>query len=721
MQPTTLDPDAVNLSKAIRQTESGGNFQAKGKSGEYGAYQYTAPTWKGDAAAVGINVPLNQATPEQQNQVAYTKIKALKDQGYNVGQIASIWNSGKPDAYLDPNYKGTNSSGANYDTPAYAKSVATAYQSIKQGGNPGIDPSNPSSVGNIQNQNPITGDQSQPSVGGFAQNVVKSGANLLGNVGNALLHPVQTIQNVGSAAVGGLQELGGQENDNTQTFDRLTGFFKDRYGGIDNLKHTLYTDPVGVAADISALLSGGAGLAGAVGKAGELAGATEIGTSVADAARATQGALSKASDITNPLTPVVSAGGALLNKAGNVAQYGLSQISGLNRSTIASIIENPKSFSSNEIANASRVGIAQDIESSLNNKIDSLQESGAGYNDIRQGSPIQVSSSFLENQLRDNAGVDVIDGQIIAKGSSAVRASRDVNALQQLFNTWKPEFQKGSLSPEEFLNFRQDLASAAKFDREFSASKPVEAVAAKIRSNLNTEYRSQIKGLEDKDSDFSSQKEELDRLRKGLIDKDGNLLETAINKIANAGGKGKDKLLGRLEEIAPGITQRLRIQKAIEDIHSAGENKVGTYAKALTPGGAVVALATGRLDIAAGAIATMILSNPDIAVPLLRLFGDNKELLAAVTVKLAKAVNLPAVLNRGVRSGTSESNPQDTSQQQSTSGDTQTQSSPQEAGNPSPSPSQNPSQSDITQTPGYQEAIAAGYTPEEIQQYLATQ
>lgn len=132
--PPSLDPQAVNLAKAIRQQESGGNFTAKGKSGEYGAYQYTPETWASDSQKYGVNVSLDQATPEQQNEVAYKKIKELKDQGYNVGQIASIWNSGKPDAYLDPNYKGVNKFGAQYDVPGYAKAVAENYQHFKSSG-----------------------------------------------------------------------------------------------------------------------------------------------------------------------------------------------------------------------------------------------------------------------------------------------------------------------------------------------------------------------------------------------------------------------------------------------------------------------------------------------------------------------------------------------------------------------------------------------------------
>lgn len=136
MNPTALDQDAVNLAKAIRQVESKNNPQAKGASGEYGGYQFMPETWKNYASQAGLgNVPLEQATPEQQNQVAYTQIKKWKDAGYNPGQIASMWNAGegRPNAYVEGN-AGVNSQGVSYDTKKYATEVAQAYQAVKGGG-----------------------------------------------------------------------------------------------------------------------------------------------------------------------------------------------------------------------------------------------------------------------------------------------------------------------------------------------------------------------------------------------------------------------------------------------------------------------------------------------------------------------------------------------------------------------------------------------------------
>ena len=143
-QQTQLDPSVVALTKAIGTSESGGNYTAKGKSGEYGAYQYTAPTWSVDSQKyLGKAVPLEQATPAQQDEVAYKKIQDLGKQGYKPAQVASIWNSGKPE--WEGNV-GTNKYGVHFDTPAYVQSVGATYDKILKGQPIGVDPSNPSSV-----------------------------------------------------------------------------------------------------------------------------------------------------------------------------------------------------------------------------------------------------------------------------------------------------------------------------------------------------------------------------------------------------------------------------------------------------------------------------------------------------------------------------------------------------------------------------------------------
>lgn len=134
----SLDPQVVNLAKAVRDEESGGNPTASGKSGEYGAYQYEPGTWAKQSAEAGVNVPLQQASLAQQNQVWYTWAKKQKDAGYTPGQIISMQNAGEgePDAYTGK-FKdgspstGTNKEGVPYDVKGYAEKVYSKYQQYK--------------------------------------------------------------------------------------------------------------------------------------------------------------------------------------------------------------------------------------------------------------------------------------------------------------------------------------------------------------------------------------------------------------------------------------------------------------------------------------------------------------------------------------------------------------------------------------------------------------
>lgn len=187
---TQLDPDIVNLAKATRQIESNGNPTATGKSGEYGYYQYLPSTWDAQAKKAGVNVSLEQATPEQQNQVWYTWAKAKKDSGKNIGQIASMQNAGegRPNAYLEGN-KGVNKYGVSYDTADYAKKVAIEYQKLK--GQPNGQTSsgyNPHPYSNPTTTNPgefdLTGSQS-PTTTQEPINPDSLGSELAGRVKDA--------------------------------------------------------------------------------------------------------------------------------------------------------------------------------------------------------------------------------------------------------------------------------------------------------------------------------------------------------------------------------------------------------------------------------------------------------------------------------------------------------------------------------------------------------
>lgn len=124
MDPNTtqIDPEVVKIVKALALTEGGGKVNVEnpkaGQSGELASiFQFTPATWKMYAKEVTgkDDVPMNA---QNEAAVTYGKVAGWVKQGLTAPEIASMWNSGKPDAYLQ-GVKGTNKYGVNYDVPGY--------------------------------------------------------------------------------------------------------------------------------------------------------------------------------------------------------------------------------------------------------------------------------------------------------------------------------------------------------------------------------------------------------------------------------------------------------------------------------------------------------------------------------------------------------------------------------------------------------------------------
>lgn len=130
-------------------------------------------------------------------------------------------------------------------------------------------------------------------------NIPKSTGEFAGNIYEAIANPVQTVQNIGSLAAGlvdrgatklesavpdsirnAINAVGGSAIEapgwekSRALVDAAGNMVSDRYGGKENIKKTIASDPVGVLADASALLTGGGTLAaklpGTVGKLGKM-------------------------------------------------------------------------------------------------------------------------------------------------------------------------------------------------------------------------------------------------------------------------------------------------------------------------------------------------------------------------------------------------------------------------------------------------------------------
>jgi hypothetical protein len=109
---------ASKLANAIKQVESGGNYNAKGDSGtSKGAYQFNGNNFANwSKQYFGKVLPFS---PQGQDAVAQARIQDLLNQGNTPEQVALIWNGGEP-----VRKKGFNAKiGLAYDSGAYADKV----------------------------------------------------------------------------------------------------------------------------------------------------------------------------------------------------------------------------------------------------------------------------------------------------------------------------------------------------------------------------------------------------------------------------------------------------------------------------------------------------------------------------------------------------------------------------------------------------------------------
>ena len=178
-QNTGLDPTIVALTKSIGMAESGGKYDAGDNTGDnagsQGAYQMTPGFLQKWAPKAGIQYqPGMQLQPSQQDQIAYNAVKTMGTEGdpsyshlgkLTPAQIASVWNTGDPNAYLDPEYGKNNTYGS---TENYVNEVGKNYNKLMGVSNNQTSQSTPELSNNSNNQGPDWGSIAGMVGGGLA-------------------------------------------------------------------------------------------------------------------------------------------------------------------------------------------------------------------------------------------------------------------------------------------------------------------------------------------------------------------------------------------------------------------------------------------------------------------------------------------------------------------------------------------------------------------------
>ena len=470
------------------------------------------------------------------------------------------------------------------------------------------------------------------------KNIIPDVFNVVGGtasgIGQAVMHPIDTGTNIVKLAQGTGTNIGTLANqamgkkDNLSIEDKqnaalATGVGKaiyDSYGSWDNIKRSFAEHPAQVLLDLSNVLDAGGSSISKIGEVGDL-------SKIADAGKM----VSKAGEAINPISGAFKVGGAIANKTAlgekisGAAKFGVSQATGLSPETITEIAKNPSAFSKEEIANASRESLASTVKTNIDKRLADLSETGKEYNPIKTlNSAVSVPKTAISEVLNKFGITLGEDGKIIHTAESTPMSQGDINQIQGWIDKYGNENIK---NPNSFLNARQATGKIANFASGTTTA--AKKIGTALYAKLNEIGRPQIQGLAELDSKYSPETQMLKKIKADWLDKSGNLKDTAMTRIANLTKAGREQALSRLENISPGITQKVNSLRAIEDIKNASGLKVGTYYR-----GAAGAAGLATLNIPM--IAASILSIPEVAVPVIKAFGMGKEQVSQLLGELSK-------------------------------------------------------------------------------------
>lgn len=132
-----------------------------------------------------------------------------------------------------------------------------------------------------QGKNPQEAYRGEPEPSGFSlgetvKNIPSSAGRFLGGIAGAVAHPIRTVKALAGVGAGAVEKLIPGEQAEEKYIDGLVDIYKQRYGGLDETLKTIENDPIGVLADLSTVLTGGAAIAGKIGTVSKLGTVSKI-------------------------------------------------------------------------------------------------------------------------------------------------------------------------------------------------------------------------------------------------------------------------------------------------------------------------------------------------------------------------------------------------------------------------------------------------------------
>lgn len=425
------------------------------------------------------------------------------------------------------------------------------------------------------------------------QNLVPSAQRFGSDIVSAVTNPVETVTNMGRVAAGAVEKLIPGQQQHEPYADAVGQFFANRYGGLENVKRTIAEDPVGFAADIATVLTGGeAALARA---------APTVGRAVGTAARAV-----------DPLS-----GAALATKlAAKAAGKGVSAALGVSTGAGGKAVQEAAraGFAGGERAKAFRDNMRgrvpmEQVIADAKAGVEAIKQERqtayrAGMADLSQDTTV-LDFTKIDRAINSARPVKEFRGRTSGISVTLEPSARETTGeIAQVLDEWRNLPPGDFHTPEGLDALKQRLNDIRKGTKPGSAS---EAIATQVYNIVKRQIVAQApqyaKTMEDyaKASDLISEMEStLSLNRRAKIDTQLRKLQSVLrNNVNTTYGrrvdlvklleeKGASNLLAKLAGQSLNSAEPRGLSRAVAGVVGAG----GGGASLLNPAAAVPTLAT---------------------------------------------------------------------------------------------------------------------------------
>ena len=311
--------------------------------------------------------------------------------------------------------------------------------------------------------------------GQMVRNIPGSAGQFVADITQPIRHPIQTAKGLWKAGSGAAEMLVPGEQGN-EPYARAVGQgLKERYGGAQRLRRTLQNDPVGLAADVAGLATGGSTLAAKGLSTAARAGRTgDVLRGVAAGGRAL-----------DPMTGTLRAVGAVIPKAlpRKAMESAMKLRTTLPRKDRAGVVETM--LENRAMPTEKGVNKLRARQFDLGDQLDTLiAQAGAQGGRV----PVSAVTQGLE-KLRQEYGRPSV------AGASNLKA---VDAAEQAFLDHVNRNGPAALSVEDLQNIKTDAYKRISFDRSNQkADLPTQEAYKSIARDARGEIEKQVPQIAD--------------------------------------------------------------------------------------------------------------------------------------------------------------------------------------------------------------------------------